>query len=101
MIPSLATKYLRLQLRDANVIELRTLPEARSQRFSSVGPLLEALKAAQQRGQDCFATLNRPAELSLDGGAFKDADMGLITRLPLDFDPERPAGSSFGAAIAA
>jgi hypothetical protein len=94
LMKSLNAKYLHLHLRDAGAVELRTLPDARSQWFTDAYDLLAAADAAEQRGQDVYMSLNRPLDGQPREAALREHDVERIIRLPMDFDAVRPAGTS-------
>lgn len=90
--------YLERALLDSRVIEVRAAGVGHwvSGLFDDLGKLARAVGALD----DCnvYGTLNRPrAGLPVlnrfGGAALTDSDIELITRLPLDFDPNRQADS--------
>jgi hypothetical protein len=91
-----ALTYLRLALRDAHVLELRCCQDERwtSGLFSDLEALRTAIRERAGRG-NLYISLNRPhatlAANRMGGRALTDADIERVVRIPVDFDPARPA----------
>jgi hypothetical protein len=91
-----AIPYLQLAIRDARAIELRCCREERwaSGLYSDIDGLRAAIRERAGRG-NLYITLNRPrADVPVPNGEAKsltDADIERVVRIPVDFDPVRPA----------
>lgn len=90
----MSTSFVQAALRDAGVIEHRALLGSRavSRHCRSIDELRAAVAAAPEANH--YATLNRPHPGDYGRRALADDDIAIITRLPFDFDPERPKGSN-------
>lgn len=96
---SAAVDYLRAALRDSCVVELRhnTGPgEWLSGRFDHEDPLRAAIRARCRTG-NLYISLNRPADRACSNRMadrpLSDVDISHVCRIPVDFDPVRPAGT--------
>ena len=98
--------WLERLFTDSGLVELRHLSAAAWQfgAFDDPEAMRRAIKARSDTGA-LFTTLNRldPSAVNVrnllsrkrDGhSAVRDNDISAITRIPLDFDPERPAGTN-------
>jgi hypothetical protein len=90
--------WLDCLLRANRVIELRHQRGDRwhSGLFDDPGPLRRVIRELQDAG-NLYTTIARPrpcitATNAMNAQALRDADMGLRTLLPFDFDPVRPTG---------
>lgn len=96
--------YLTQARHDAGAIELRHLNGDRIEcgLFTDMDRLRAEINARSAVG-NLYVTLNRPAttvraENRMGRRGLRDADITHIVRLPFDFDPVRPTGSSSTAA---
>lgn len=89
--------YLALALRDCGRIELRHEDNGRwhSGTFSDLYALRQEIAARGDRG-NLFTSLNAPAvgeaTNAMGGEALHDADIQIVSRIFVDFDPVRPSG---------
>jgi len=95
-----AASYLAAAMRDARAIELRHLfgSKAEAGLFDDVGRLRAVISDRASVG-NLYVTLNRPvpskrAANTMGRRGLHDEDIERIVRLPFDFDPVRPTGTS-------
>ena len=90
--------YLDHAIRDAGRIELRHHIGDRwlSGMFDDPGALRSAIAERADAG-NLYTSVNAPRQLtvsnSMSDRALSDSDIAFVVRLPLDFDPDRPAGT--------
>jgi hypothetical protein len=91
--------YLDQALHDSGIIELRHHAGSTwtSGLFNDLGPLRTAIRERAGIG-NLYTSLNAPHPLAatnqMGGRALRDAEVATHTRLPFDFDPVRPVGTS-------
>ena len=88
--------YLQRLLDDSHVVELRHATGTRweSGHFDDFASMVKVIRERAHIG-NLYTTLNRPAintaSNAMNERALRDDDMAVITRLPFDLDPVRPA----------
>ena len=100
MTERLATtaEYLGWLLEDNGLVELRHQAGRgwRTGWFTDLDALLREARAGSRTG-NLFTSLNAPKPRavgnSMTGSPLRDDEVAWITRLPFDFDPERPTGT--------
>lgn len=90
--------YLARQFRDAGAVELRHAIGNRVDcgLFADMGMLMRAAEVRSGAG-NLFTSLNRPAATPtnrMGRRGLRDEQITHIVRLPFDFDPDRPSGTS-------
>ncbi|MBI5618790.1 MAG: hypothetical protein HY943_21150 [Gammaproteobacteria bacterium] len=96
-------EYLRRALEDCRTLELRHEHEGRwtSGLFDDPGKLMRAIDERAALGS-LYTSLNRPVGVvamnAMHTRALRDDDIGVITRVVLDLDPQRPQGTPSTAA---
>ncbi|MCG8091587.1 MAG: hypothetical protein JAY62_17760 [Candidatus Thiodiazotropha endolucinida] len=91
--------YLNRLFADSGIVELRHIEDSRitSGLYDNLESLLRDARSLDTHG-NLFTTLNAPKLIRvrnrLCSRALRDADIAYITRLPIDFDPVRPPGTS-------
>jgi hypothetical protein len=91
--------YLEHAIRDCGMVEVRHNIRGRweSGLFNDLPSLLKAIQPRLEEGA-LYCTLNKPTARAVSNSfgveALRNDDMEYIRRIPMDFDPDRPAGVS-------
>jgi hypothetical protein len=94
--PVMSRTYLQRLIDDSRVVELRHATGTRweSGHFDNFDALVKVIRERAHIG-NLYTTLNRPAIYTASNAmgcrALRDDDIAVITRLPFDLDPIRPA----------